>query len=343
VTTLADRFRRHAAALDDDAPLYGVLLRGMADDWEARGAIRDICVGWEAAPPGAVVQLRLLAGLHRMVLTGRAPQLAPYYRSVRGTAAPNGAWTVARPVAGAHRAELRAALDLVPQTNEVGRAAALVVALFDAAHRTGLRRIRLLEVGASAGLNLLVDRFRVTGPGWQWGPADSPVVLDGFVTGPVQPGPVEIVERRGCDLEPIDPTSSEGRLRLRSFVWPDQVDRNERLAGALDIAARVPAVVDHASAASWLRERLAEQTTPDVLTVVWHSVVWQYLPGRERQEAEAAIAAAGRHVVHVAMEPPLDHPTQRPRVSVTTWPDGVPERRVIADAGFHGTPVRVRP
>ena len=52
---------------------------------------------------------------------------------------------------------------------------ALLAGLFDVVKATGIRRVRLLEVGASAGLNLLVDRFAYSGPDWQFGPAGSPV------------------------------------------------------------------------------------------------------------------------------------------------------------------------
>ena len=68
--TLADRFRAHAA---DAEHLYRYATRGMADDWDTGGPVRLICRGYEKAPRGAVIHLRLLAGLFRLVLTGRAP------------------------------------------------------------------------------------------------------------------------------------------------------------------------------------------------------------------------------------------------------------------------------
>jgi hypothetical protein len=147
--TLADRFRAHAR---DAEHLYGYAIRGMAGDWEAGGPIRAVCRGYENAPRGAVIQLRLLAGVFRLVLTGRAPELVRFYPCLGGTAPPSQAWPVMRNVIAAHIDELHAALAVAPQTNEVGRSVALLVGLFDLVGASGVRRIRLLEPGASAGL-----------------------------------------------------------------------------------------------------------------------------------------------------------------------------------------------
>jgi hypothetical protein len=118
--TLADRFRAHAG---DTEHLYGYAMRGMADDWEAGGPTRLVCCGYENAPHGAVIQLRLLAGVFRLVLTGRAPVLSPYYPCLGGTDPASQVWPAMREVIAAHTAELNEALTVAPQTNEVGRAA----------------------------------------------------------------------------------------------------------------------------------------------------------------------------------------------------------------------------
>ena len=120
-------------------------MRGMADDWEAGGPVRQICRGYEDASSGAVIQLRLLAGVFRIVLTGRADQLLPYYPSLGGTAAPAEAWPVLREVIAANVDELHEALEIAPQTNEVGRSAALLAGLLDVLRRVGAR------LGSAAG------------------------------------------------------------------------------------------------------------------------------------------------------------------------------------------------
>ena len=336
---LAAQLRTHAEfCATSGAPLYAALLRGMADDLDAGGPTADVLGDHPAPPPQDVLQLRVLGGLHRIVLSRRAPLLATHYRSVGGEAPPDGAWPAARDVVAGHVEELRAALDVPPQTNEPGRAAALAVGLQAAALVHGLRDVRLLEAGASAGLNLNVDRFRVSAADGDaahaWGPADSPVDLSGVVHGGWPP-PVEvrIVERRGCDLEPVDPLTTQGRLRLTSFVWPDHVERHRRLAGALDLARRHPVVVDRGDAVDWLTERLAAPADDGVLTVVWHSVFVQYLDDATRAALWAAVddAAVRMPVAHLSLEAPRAPYLGSPVLAL----DG----QVIGEAHAHGIPL----
>lgn len=343
---LADRFRAHAGT---QTHLYGYAMRGLADDLEAGGPTRDVVRGYEDAPVGSVIQLRLLAGVFRLVLTHRAPELEPYYPCLGGMAPAAEAWPVMRDVIAAHVPELHDALAIAPQTNEVGRAVALLVGLVDLAAVTGCRRFRLLELGASAGLNLLVSRFRISGEGWAWGPADSPVQLPDAVEGSLRlPADLEIVAARGCDLDPVDPTSSEGRLRLISFVWPFDLHRHARLAGALELATAQPPVVDRASAADWLAGQLSPELEadpdPTVLTVVWHSVTQLYWPESELAALEATLTGHGRRrrVGEIGMEYPSQGGTsgERPEVSTRFWAgDGSsPNSRRVATAHDHGIP-----
>ncbi|WP_162248066.1 DUF2332 domain-containing protein [Angustibacter sp. Root456] len=337
---LSDRFRQHAAVCS--SPLYAALMTAMADDWDAGGPVRAVCAGWEHAQPGSVVQLRLLAGLHRVVLRGEAPALAAYYRNVGGTLAPEDAWPVAQTVIADHVDELRDGLALAPQTNEVGRAAALAVGLADAVWRTGTGRVRLLEVGASAGLNLLVDRYAVRlDDGRVLGDEASPLLLDG-AHGPVEPASFELVERRGCDLSPVDAGAPEGATLLSSYVWPDHAHRFERLQTALAIARTDPPRVEAASAGEWLEQVLAERPDDDVLTVVWQSITRMYWPAEELARVQAALDQAGRRLprlAHVAME--YGAAEAGAQLTVDVWRGGAPDgaRTLVAGVHDHGLPV----
>jgi hypothetical protein len=215
------------------------------------------------------------------------------------------------------------------QTNEAGRAAALLGGFCAVSAAYG-RPLRLLEVGASAGLLLRFDAYRYVLPsGATWGPAESPLTLSGFLTDmPLAPVPVE--SRRGCDRSPIDPASDEGRLLLESYVWPDHLDRFVRLRAALDVAASVPVVVDEADAVTWTRERLAVDPG-DAVPVVYHSVVMQYLPEDAREAFRSVVVEAGVEPRAWLRFEPEDPDFV---VRLTTWPGG--EERVLARANGHG-------
>lgn len=338
-STLAERFRAHAG---DARHLYGYAMRGMADDWEAGGPVREICRG-HRDPEGAVLQLRLLAGVFRLVLTGRADELVEFYPCLDGHREPAEAWPVMRTVMAREVEALREALLVPPQTNEIGRSAALLTGVFDLVRAADRGRIRLLELGASAGLNLLFDRFHFAGTGWHHGPADSAVHLLQPIEGRVEPVDFEVVSARGCDLHPVDVTTEEGRLALTSFVWPFDVHRHQRLAAALQLAVRHPPVVDAATASRWLPEQLAPINDPDVLTVVWHSITALYWPPEEREAVQRILAEHGERtrLAQVAMEyDGADHGHSRPALITRLWQPGTPVReRRLGTAHDHGIPV----
>ncbi len=227
------------------------------------------------------------------------------------------------------------------QTNEVGRCAALLPGFLAVAEQTGLP-LRVLEVGASAGLILGWDSYRYEAEGFSWGPPASPLRIEFELGGGPIPGAgAEVAERAGCDAAPVDPASEEGRLTLLSYVWPDQGARIDRLRAALDLAAARPPAVERAAAIEWTEARLAEPV-PGLATVLYHSVVMQYLSEAERRAFATAVAAAG---ARASAEAPLawlrmEPDGERAAIRIATWPGG--EDRLLARAGYHGTPVELR-
>lgn len=324
------------------SPLYGDLLLHAADDLQAGGPTAEVLRGHLDTRLASALALRLLGGVHALVLSGRAPQLAGFYPSADGTpeqepGSPR-TWAAFRRALAEQSAEVRTWLDQPPQTNEVGRGAALLGGLRHIAAEAELP-MRLVEVGASAGLNLRADWFCVPGLAGRYGDARSPVVLDGGWLGAAPPDSrIDVIERSGGDLMPIDPLSDDGKLKLTAYVWPDQSDRLRRLRGALSIAARVPAEL-RAETASATLTRVG--LIPDTWTVLWHSIFRQYLDDAQRAELADGVAELGVAATPRARFGYLYFEQSQAggcAVTLTTWPGG--HRRVLGSAPAHGLPVR---
>ncbi|ETW23997.1 DUF2332 domain-containing protein [Mycobacterium gastri] len=324
------------------SPMYGELCELVAADVEAGGVFATILAGHEDDPSRHAVPLRLLGGLHRLVLDGRAPALRRWYPSTGGSWDAAAAWPDIVRVAVDRTDALLAALDQPPQTNEVGRSAALIGGLAHVNHEFKLP-IRLFEIGASAGLNLRADRYRYRYDGGQWGPAETPVTIDDAWHGRLPPpAAVRIVERHGYDIAPIDVTGADGELTVLSYVWPDQHARLKRLRGAIEVARNVPAQLHCRTAA----EAVGALTLADgALTVLWHSITWQYLSADERAAIRDAVehlgAQAGTRTpfAHLTLEPARTGPGSSLKflVRAASWPDG--RTRVLGECHPHGPPV----
>lgn len=333
VSDLVRRFRDQAGSCARyGSRLMEALLQGAADDLASGGVVAELMERHAPDPSGSVPSLRFAGALHRLVLEGRAPELASYYPSVGGTEPVEDLWPAARRTCREHLEALRPLVRRTVQTNEVGRSAVLfgVLQLLEGP-------VRLLEVGASAGLNLRCDRYAYEVGEDVLGDPGSPVRLRQPWEGswPAYRG-VEVVARRGCDPNPLDPTTEDGRLTLTSYVWGDQVERLDRLRAALEVARAVPVTVERAGALEFLEREL--RPNPGVTTLVWHSVVWQYIDPAEREAVDGLLE--GAEVVRASMEPERDGDDFVFRVRVQQLPGG--ERVHVADCHGHGPPVRWR-
>jgi hypothetical protein len=298
---LAGRLREQAEGCAQlGSPFYASLLESAALDLEAGGPVWDVLDGYEAEHEWAALALRLMGAAHRLVLDETLPDLAPHYPSVGGDGDAQAAWPLFRRALIEHQAEIRRLVSHRCQTNEVGRCVALLGGFLEVAHRTGLP-LRILEIGASAGLNLRWDHYRYESIRGAWGDPVSPVHFDHtFEVPPPLNRSALVVERKGCDLEPVDPTSEEGALTLRSFIWADQLRRLSLLDGAIKVAEDVPAEVERIDAASFLERELAEHRE-GMATVVYHSVFMQYVGSEDQERIKRAVANAPVH--YLAMEP----------------------------------------
>jgi hypothetical protein len=366
---VVEAFQLQATACEElGSPMYADLLRRLVDDYELGGVSTRVLAGHEQDPGPSALALRLLGSVHRLVLAEEAPELAVFYPSAGGEWDPVLGWEAFEQVLQSRGAELQNLLGQPPQTNEVGRSTALyggLLRLFEAVPLP----IRLFEIGASGGLNLRADCFRYevaapvapttsdvdlttsqvgTTPSTPadervFGALDSPVVFtDAWSGRPMVPAPdLRIAERVGSDINPVNSLTEEGAVTLTSYVWPDMLSRLERLRGALEVARAVPADVHREDAVSFLRNL---ELSEGHVTVVWHSVMWQYLSRDDQIVADAAIAALGERatasapLARLCLEPMRRTPDAPYEflIVLQVWPGGV--RRVLGHAAPHGLP-----
>src|SRR5690348_4871445 len=153
------------------SPLYTMLFAQAADDVESGGPCWHVLMGQDDAH-GSAIALRFLGAVHRLVLDGKAGELACYYPSAGGVRPADEAWPAFREVVARHEPLLRDLVLNPVQTNEVGRSCGLVGGLLLIARETRLP-LRLLEIGASAGLNLRWDHYWYQAGMIEWGDAGS--------------------------------------------------------------------------------------------------------------------------------------------------------------------------
>jgi hypothetical protein len=340
--TIRSHFRAQASACARlGSPFTARLLDLVADSLDEAGIVGRTILNWPGDPKADALALRLAGSLHALALSGTAASLAAAYPGRGRGDEPAALRAALLSALDAHAGFILTFLERPPQTNETARAAVLLGGFLTIAAETRLP-LRLCEIGASAGLNLHWDAYAYDLGDACWGPLDAPLRLTPAWTGPSPPLiPVAIRSRRGCDRTPIDPSDPGDRLRVLAFVWPDQPERRQRLEVALDLAAGAGVRVEPADAADWVEACLADPVAGEA-TVLFHSIVWQYLPADKQRRIEAAIRRVGSQAtVHaplawLRMEPAPD--SRHTELRLRLWPAGL--ERLLAEAHFHGRWIR---
>lgn len=323
------------------APIYaaicGALAKGLNRDSRTGARVLD----WTGEPTLDALPLRLMGGLHALVQAGKDETLSAIFRG--DIADPDAIEAGLRNVLIRHDDALMPWLDGPPQTNEPGRSGALILGLLEVAWRHG-PRIELLEIGSSAGLNLLIGRYAFDLGGVRIGPTDSPVTITPEWRGePPQATPIEFVSVRGCDVRPLDATDPAVEARLAAYVWAETPARADRLRSAIAMQRAQPVDLVEADAAEWLEARLAEPQEESVTRVLMHSVVWQYLPETAADRIRGAMAKAATNATEdcplawVMMEP--DRAIAHQVIRIKSWP-GHGDRKVLATAHAHAAWVK---
>jgi hypothetical protein len=279
------------------SPLYERVAVALSESDEALHAI-------EAAPAPKRHPTVILAALHDLALAGRAPALAAAYAAAdRDAAAGAAVDTLLRRT----DAVLAIAARRRTRTDETRPCAVLYPAITEAARRVGAVAVGLIDVGCSAGLNLLVDRVGITyGNGQSAGDRSSPVQLSSSVVGdrplPTRAMP-EVVVRVGVDVDPVDVTDADDARWLRACVWPDQPERIARLDAEMALAATAPPLLLRGDAVDVLPDAFA-RVPADALPVVITTWALSHLPLERRLRFLHHLdeAAADRTVAWVSAE-----------------------------------------
>ena len=349
MSDLSDAFRLQGLGCERlGSPFYGRLLALGAEDLEVGGPTGALMAPWSGATGPEIfadaAHLRLLGGLHDLALSGDDPVLSATFPKPDRKTDVAAAWEAAKAAMVAHHDSLAQFMTHEPQTNEVRRSACLAPGFLEVGQATRLP-IRAFELGASAGLNLNWDRYGYRFGDTAWGDTASPVQIDCEWTGgaPAVAAKINVISRAACDRRPGDLTDPVQRRRLLAYIWPDQFERLARIAAAIELARSLGVAVEEADAVAWAEQHAAPRD--GAVTVLYHSVFWQYMP----PESQAALAAViAKHSAHASakapfawlrMEPPPENMLAM-EVRLTLWPTG--EERSLATVHPHGAWVKWR-
>lgn len=328
-----------AYCLANDSPVTARLVTAIATLLDAPqpgtfvARIRD----WAGPVLADAVPLRSAGGLHALHMSGAAPELDAIYAG-----APADDVAVIAAAVRRHEPFLLPWLDGPPQTNEAGRSSGFIAALLWLAGQGLPSRFECLEIGSSAGINLMLDRYHYELGGVETGPADSAMRFAPQWRGPPPDRELSFVSLKGCDVAPVDLTDSQAVLRLKAYIWPELAFRFARLEEAIAAARIRPPNLVAMNAADFVEQELARPQAAGTTRVLMHSIVWQYVPEDQQARVTAAMEAAGeaatrdRALAWVSLE--ANRTLLKHELTVRLWP-GDGERHLLANAQAHGARV----
>lgn len=347
---LAERFRRFAEAeCRGSSPLYERLSLAIATD--------DGVLSLMAEAP--IRQRRpnlLFAAVHDLLLSGEAGELRRFYPSLPdgGGSHAGDPWPPFRTFCVSHHGKLAGLLRTrATQTNELRRSGLLLPALGIASRRFRDRPMAVIDVGASAGLNLLFDAYGYDyGTGRATGPAESTVriacELRGRHTPPIPVVFPQVAHRVGLDRRPLDVSDEDDVRWLRACLWPEHRLRRRLLDAAIEIARSFPPRVVRGNALDMLPV-LAGEVPPTMPLCVVHTATLTYFSAAERAAFADLVGqlARTRRLVWIALEghgsspasgvtPPGEVRPGAGMLSFTEFPGGERRDHLLAYADMHG-------
>ena len=319
------------------APCTARVIRAELAILETDSATGRRMANWQGLSLADAMPLRIAGGLHWLYLSGEDRRLEPVYG---GLLTDQGAIdAIVADMAVKFDARLMPWLDGPPQTNEAGRSASVMAGLLWLSGRLG-PRFELNEIGASAGVNTMMGRYFYDLGGTTAGPSLSRMrIAPEWRGSPPPANPVEIVAARGCDRAPVDLTDPDQALKLKAYVWAEAAERMARIDTAIAMAQRAAPELERMDAVDAVRDMLARPQEAGVTRVLFHTIVWQYLPEASQDAITAMMEDAGhaataeRPLAWVSLE--TNRATFAHELRVRYWPGG--EQAVhLANAHPHG-------
>ncbi|MFL0357115.1 DUF2332 domain-containing protein [Erythrobacter sp. GH1-10] len=314
-------------AEENGAPCTARVIRALAKVRESDTATGRRIAAWEGLTLKDAMPLRMTGGLHHLLLSGEDDRLARVYS---GQISDQGQVDkLVCELVETYDHLLLPWLDGPPQTNEAGRAASIMAGLLWLAQRVA-PKFELFELGASAGVNTMLDRYRFKLGETEVGPPASPMRIEpewrGDASPPAPPADFEIVSVKGCDVAPIDLSDPASALKLKSYVWPDAPGRMARIDAAIQLAGDDPPDLVKQDAGGFVSQFLAQPQSEGTTRAMFHSIMWQYMPPATQQAITEAMELAGnaatsvRPLAWVALE--TDPDTFRHELKVRYWNGG---------------------
>lgn len=337
-STVADAFHNQALyCRANDAPITARIVEAVREllAGDAPGGLLVRVRAWTGAPLADALPLRVAGGLHALHLAGEEPSLSAIYR---GEDADDIA--VVAEVITRREAALLPWLDGPPQTNEAGRSSNFILALLWLAERGLPPKFECLEIGSSAGINLMIDRYRYDLGSVEIGPEAGELAFKPEWRGPPPLNrQITFASLRGCDVAPVDLTDPAQALRLKAYIWPEHHVRFARMDSAIAAAIACKPNIVRMNAAEFVEQALAKPQVEGTTRVVMHSIVWQYVPADQQARVTAAMEAAGarataeRPLAWIALE--ANRTVHHHELTVRYWPGGE-QRLQLGVAHAHG-------
>ncbi|HEY5338563.1 MAG TPA: DUF2332 domain-containing protein [Rhizomicrobium sp.] len=319
-----------------NSPLYARYAQGVKDD----AGLRELASHVRNGQPPANI---LFGAVHFLLLRGAQHPLRRFYPNLNGGAAAGDEdpFSHFQDFVAQHRAELEPLIaSKVTNTNEVGRCTLLHPAFRAVASEAG-EPLNLIEIGPSAGLNLIWDRYDVRyHRGDETFVLNTPgatLVLDCELRGEKNPpfGPApKVASRIGLELNPVDLTDPDQRDWLRALVWPDTKGRFERLEAALKITDQAKPQIRVGDALALLPDAL-RAVPEDQPVCIYHSFVTYQFSTQMKEILDNILVMAGlrRPVWRIGIEGSANGANT---IMMTRYHDGTRDERELALCHPHG-------